>query len=107
MSISQAKKIIGRYADELKREKINFRGVYLFGSYAKGRARKESDIDVAIIVNKIGSSRRYFERKMKLRAIAPKIDPRIEPILLEQQELEGDTMTIMGDQVKKTGIQIF
>ncbi|MCX6719247.1 MAG: nucleotidyltransferase domain-containing protein [Candidatus Taylorbacteria bacterium] len=48
MSKDDAKKIVVRYADKLKEYKIPLSGVYLFGSFARGEAKKWSDIDVAI-----------------------------------------------------------
>ena len=36
---------------ELKKDK-NVESVYLFGSHAKGKARKDSDIDIAVIARK-------------------------------------------------------
>lgn len=39
----------------LEKGKLPMQGVYVFGSYAKGTARKDSDIDVAVISSKFKS----------------------------------------------------
>lgn len=54
--------------------------IYLFGSYAKGTERPDSDIDVAVIIEK--SIDDYLDSYAKLYAIVAKIDYRIEPVLL-------------------------
>ena len=98
--------IIKKYSQELKNNNINFKHIYLFGSYAKGNAHKDSDIDIAIISPKVERGKELLKKKMTLGKLTIKIDPRIEPILLEENELvEGET-SIMGDQVVKTGILI-
>ena len=49
----KAKKIVKEYAEKLKEENYPFSAIYLFGSYAKGEAHKWSDIDVAVISEKL------------------------------------------------------
>ncbi|MCE2895423.1 MAG: nucleotidyltransferase domain-containing protein [Flammeovirgaceae bacterium] len=49
---------------------------YLFGSYAKGKAHVNSDIDVAIVLNQKQLS---FDSEMDLVKLRRDIDLRIEP----------------------------
>jgi len=58
--------------------------VALYGSYAKGTAAKDSDIDVAVIVDEIDGD--FLELETKLFKLRRQIDVRIEPILLEDGE---------------------
>ncbi|MDQ1266069.1 MAG: uncharacterized protein QG635_1221 [Bacteroidota bacterium] len=44
--------IIRELSAELKALYPDFRGIYLFGSHARGLSGKDSDIDIAIILNK-------------------------------------------------------
>ena len=39
------------FAEEVKKQGVNLRGVILFGSYARGEQQKWSDIDVALIAD--------------------------------------------------------
>jgi len=55
--------------------------VYLYGSYSKGNARPESDIDVAVIVPKLNND--WLKLSTRLWVIAPKVDLHIEPVFLE------------------------
>ena len=62
-------------------EKYNPLKIVLFGSYAKGTNKEESDIDVAVIVEKIDGS--FLEKEAGLYKIRRNIDENIEPVLFE------------------------
>ena len=74
--------------------------VYLFGSYAKNTNTEDSDIDVAIIVDKIDGD--FFSINPLLWKLRRQIDDRIEPILLEK---EFDHADFIGE-IEKYGIEI-
>lgn len=63
--------------------KIKPQKIVLYGSYAKGNWREESDIDIAVIVNTIGDD--YLEVGAMLYKLRRNIDDRIEPVLLEEK----------------------
>jgi uncharacterized protein len=50
--------------------------VFLFGSYAKGTNRDESDIDIAVILNEFENP---IDMQLELMRLRRKIDSRIEP----------------------------
>ena len=58
--------------------------VYLYGSYSKGNAHAESDIDVAVIVPKLHDD--WLKLSTRLWMIAPMVDIHIEPVLMEENE---------------------
>ncbi|MCK4798771.1 MAG: nucleotidyltransferase domain-containing protein [Spirochaetes bacterium] len=58
--------------------------VILYGSYAKGNWKEESDIDIAVVVDKIKGD--FLTLEATLYKLRRKIDDRIEPILLEKNE---------------------
>ncbi|MEI8085851.1 MAG: nucleotidyltransferase domain-containing protein [Paludibacter sp.] len=72
----------------------------LFGSYAKGTQRPDSDIDVAIIVNSI--SQDFFTYAPLLWKLRREIDDRIEPILIEKNNDESGFLY----EVLRTGLVI-
>ncbi len=74
--------------------------VYLFGSYARGTSREDSDIDVAIVVDHIDGD--YFSINPLLWKLRRQIDDRIEPILIEKKFDDGNFL----DEVKRNGIEI-
>ncbi len=52
------------------------RQVFLFGSYARGTNRDESDIDIAVI---LGEFENAIDIQLELMRLRRKIDSRIEP----------------------------
>ena len=72
----------------------------LFGSYAKGTQKADSDIDVAIIVNSIDQD--FFSYAPLLWKLRREIDDRIEPILIEKNNDESGFLY----EVLKTGLVI-
>ena len=57
-TINKCKDVLMKYED------IIF--AYIFGSYAKGNIRKDSDIDIAIYLKDSIGSYKYLDMKMKL-----------------------------------------
>ena len=55
--------------------------VVLYGSYAKGTAKPDSDIDIAVIVDKLQGD--YLDEQAKLYKLRRLVDLRIEPVLIE------------------------
>lgn len=51
-SIGEINRIIKKYLNVLLANNIQFEKAYLFGSYVKGKPRKDSDIDIAIFADK-------------------------------------------------------
>lgn len=74
--------------------------VYLFGSYAKDTYREDSDIDVAVVVNRIDGD--YFSTNPLLWKLRRQIDDRIEPVLLEKDFDDADFLS----EIRKHGIEI-
>ena len=74
--------------------------VYLFGSYAAGRQREDSDIDVAVVVAEAPGD--FFTVNPLLWRLRRQIDERIEPILIERK---NDDANFLGD-IALTGIEI-
>ncbi len=72
----------------------------LFGSYAKGNPGIDSDIDVAIIVNKLEGD--YFSYTPLLWKLRREIDDRIEPLLFEKGRDESGFL----QEIIRTGLEI-
>jgi len=75
--------------------------IILYGSYAKGTANKDSDIDIAVIVSKIIND--YLDEAAMLYMLRVEIDSRIEPILLKD---EDDHSGFLED-VRRTGYTLY
>jgi len=103
MSKTQAEKIVKKYATKLKAKRYPFSAVYLFGSYTKGKANRWSDIDVAIISDKLKKNWNKNEDILWKYTIG--IDSRIEPIGFTVKDFQDDSNPIVYE-IKRTGIKI-
>src|SRR4030042_5325852 len=99
MDKREAINIVKAYRHLLK-DYLQFDHVYLFGSYAKDSYKDHSDIDVAIVVDRIEGD--YFSVNPLLWKLRRQIDDRIEPILIEK---DFDDADFLG-QIQKYGIKI-
>jgi len=103
MSRVEAKKIIKKYAEKLKEENYPFFAIYLFGSHAKGKSNKWSDIDVAVVSDKLKKQRDL--NRFLLWKIRRDVDARIEPhgFTVEDFKENADPMV---SEIKKTGVRV-
>jgi len=95
--------IINEYINLLKQEGVDVSKVILFGSYAKGTAKPESDIDIAIISSQFGKNN--LKEMMFLRRIALKIDSHIEPLPFSPKDI-ADRYSTLAQEIIKYGITI-
>ncbi|MDR0692466.1 MAG: nucleotidyltransferase domain-containing protein [Prevotellaceae bacterium] len=75
--------------------------VYLFGSYAKGTSRTDSDIDVAFVVNRFEGD--FFQVIPPMWKLKRKVDVRIEPHVIAR---DSDYAGFL-DEIRRTGIEIY
>ncbi len=85
---------------KLLSEYMSFDKMILFGSYARGSQREDSDVDVAIIVDEMQGD--YFSTRPLLWRIRREVDDRIEPILFETKHDESGFL----EEVMRNGILI-
>jgi len=101
MDKAKAISLIKRYS-EIVKEHFPVEKILLFGSYSKDRANKFSDIDVAVVVDKIEGD--FLSAAALLYKLRENIDLTIEPMLftLEEEDKSG-----FLDYVLETGIVIY
>jgi predicted nucleotidyltransferase len=81
---------------------VNVVQFWLFGSYAKGNPHKDSDIDIALVVEHLDSNYNFLETEPILWKLCEGVDYRIEPhVIARDTDYAG-----MLDEIQKTGIQI-
>jgi predicted nucleotidyltransferase len=71
--------IVRLYAERVK-ELLPVEMVIIYGSHARGTASESSDIDVAVVVEKITGD--YLQMSAELFRLVRSVNKRIEPILL-------------------------
>lgn len=87
----------------IKAEGINFKRAYLFGSYAAGNYRKDSDIDLALIVD--NSIKDIFNEQIKLMRMAARFEyPIVEPHPISEKDFQEGNPFV--NEIIKTGIRV-
>lgn len=103
-TISMAQKsivdIVTAFAD-IVRQHFTVQKIILFGSQARGTARQDSDIDVAVVFKSLDND--YLETAARLFQLRRNIDSRIEPAIFEENH---DPSGFLED-IMKTGTLIF
>ena len=76
--IKSATELVNKYIKELQKNGFPILEAIIFGSYAKGNPKEESDIDVALVSPAFSGDR--FADRRNIVPLRRKIDTRIEPI---------------------------
>lgn len=82
------------------RKTMDVRNIFLYGSHAKGMAKKNSDIDIAVVADQVPGD--YLDTMAFLWQLTNNVDESIEPVLL----LSSDDESGFLDTVRQTGIAI-
>jgi predicted nucleotidyltransferase len=92
-----------KFVQMIEQQGISVSKVILFGSYAKGKANPDSDIDIAVVSTQFGQD--IVEEMMKLRKIALNIDSHIEPVPLCPDDLD-DNFSTLAQEIKRYGVDV-
>ena len=90
---------------EFARQSLAIRKVLLYGSYAKGQAAPDSDIDVAVVVDEPNHARR-IEITARLFHWAFQVDPAIEPKCVFWDEYESHDKASILSEIIQTSVEI-
>lgn len=100
MDSREVRKVAKQYGLAVKKEIGAAKEIILFGSYAKGNEKPESDIDIAIVFNSLNFD--LLDTYKILYKLRRNFDIRIEPIILSQNEDPAGFIA----EVKKYGIPL-
>lgn len=92
--------IVIRFAEAVSRE-IKIKNVYLYGSYARGSAGNDSDIDVAVVVDHLDGD--FLDTEVMLYRTRRSVDERIEPVLVNEQKDNSGFL----DDIKNHGLVVY
>lgn len=98
MDKEQAIILARRYKDAVA-EFLPLKALYLYGSFSKGTYTADSDIDIAVVVERLSND--YFEDTPLLWKLKRRISNLIEPVLLTE-----DSDNPLYADILKTGILI-
>ncbi len=91
--------VVQQYAKRIQ-DRYNPKAIYLYGSYAKGTETKNSDIDIAVVINPT-DAKQYMKMFSDLFVIASDYQVSIEPNLLVEDGAENKYSFL--EEVKQTG----
>lgn len=100
--ISEIKKIIRAYKEELKRHNIHVTKTILYGSYARGNAKPYSDIDLIIISPDLARFSPLKRQELLAKLTIP-INAPLEILGYTPAELKKSSHTIFGQIIRETG----
>ncbi len=101
MDQSQAIAIITNYLEFLQSQQLKISRAYLFGSYARGGAHEDSDIDLAVVFDELADR---YDMQVHLMKLGLKIDTRIEPHPFAKADFD-DTRPFVHE-ILRTGVRI-
>lgn len=91
------------FIKRIEEEGIKVEKAFLFGSYAKGKPKDYSDIDICIVSSNLGYD--FINETVKLSTISNKIDSRIEAIPFDPKRL-NDPYDPLSFEIRKYGIAL-
>ncbi|MFH1874012.1 MAG: nucleotidyltransferase domain-containing protein [Pseudomonadota bacterium] len=95
-------KIISKFQAELEKQAFPKVKIYLFGSYARGDARPDSDIDICLVARVFKKNKEKYEKQVVV--IAYQIDPRLQIVLTDPYTFQKDNLSPLFSRVRKEAI---
>ncbi len=99
----EIKNIVLEYRKRIENSGIPVERMVLFGSYARGKARKDSDIDICVISSKLGKDE--MSEIGKLNFLHWKLDNRIEAHPVSSKDYKTIATPFISE-IQKYGIEI-
>jgi predicted nucleotidyltransferase len=96
-------KSVKDFITSIASQNSNLVTAYLFGSYAKGKQKDDSDIDLALIIDHLNDDEK-FDLQVQLMLQASEFDIRIEPHPLSSEDFYSNNP--FAAEIKRTGIEI-
>lgn len=96
------KPVIKRFKKALNELGLPKTKLYLFGSYARGEARPDSDIDICLVSAAFKNKKTIYEKKIVL--IAFRTDPRIQVIITYPEKFQKDKLSPLYSRIRKEAI---
>lgn len=97
--------VIANFENDCIKRLEGLKGIWLFGSVAKGKSKEKSDIDLFVLVEK---GRNKTLLKTTLEEIKEKYEEKssIQTILMDEEELEKSKKEALVREILTTGVNI-
>ena len=96
--------IVKAYVSALNKSGISVQKAFLYGSYARGEATEDSDIDIMLISSIFDKN--DMDARIKAWSLTRQVDIRIEPYTVGLQKFLTDEVSPLLQIVKQEGIEI-
>jgi|SRR6056297_2007798 predicted nucleotidyltransferase len=103
MSRTEIEKIIKQYGEKLRSQDFDFEAIYFFGSHAKNKSNKWSDIDIAVISDQLSKNKE--ENYLKLWDYRLDVDTRLEPHGFTISEFKNNLDPFVSE-IKSHGVKM-
>ena len=97
-------KIVRRYLELLAENEIKSEKAILFGSYARGDHRRNSDIDILVLAKQFDKDR--WSREDDMWKLTRHADSRIQPIPVGIKQFVEDDVSPIIEMARREGIEI-
>ena len=102
-NFDKVKKDVREFKEMVSNSGFDDLKVYLYGSWAKGKATSESDIDVCVVSDKFKGN--MFDNMVMLNKLAMKINALIDTVPMKKSDL-NDKYSSLVSEVLKYGVEI-
>ncbi len=99
----EIKNILLQYREKIEESGIPVERMILFGSYARGNERNDSDIDICVVSPKLGKDE--MKEMSQLNFLHWKLDNRIEAHPVSSKDY-ASTATPLISEIKKYGVEV-
>lgn len=99
--LKNAKKKAISFINLIRTNGIPIKSAFIFGSYAKGKARQDSDLDICLISSKFSDR---FNDRLSLMRLRREIDFSIEPHPFHPKNFIDEDPLVW--EIKKTGVRV-
>ncbi len=102
MAPKEIRGVIQQFKRALRAAGFPLSRMMLFGSYARNEALPDSDIDICLVSSAFKRQRERFRKQAVF--IAFEIDPRIQIVLVDPDELRTNRLSPLWSSIRKEAI---
>lgn len=102
MAPQSVKSVIKRFKSALESAHFPDAKLYLFGSYARGDARPDSDIDICLVSRVFETQKEEYEKEAIVIAFG--IDSRIQVVVTDPYKFRKDPLSPLYSRIRKEAI---
>lgn len=99
---NRVQKLIDNYITKLEENGFTIKKAFLFGSYAKGNAHENSDIDIALVSDEFEGIRFYDKDKIRRTTIS--VSSQLEVLPFKTSDFTDDDPFVK--EILETGVRI-